>query len=326
MSSPVTLKDQRLGALGALAGRAVRSLRGGSTLGDLRRREERVAWMLISPVVVGVVAFQVYPVLFSLFISLTRWNLLTPPEWIGFSNYVGLIGHDQTFRTALSNSTIYALGTVLPGIVLALVFASLLNLRISGRAVYRAIYFIPVVAPSVSAAILWTWIYQPDFGILNFALKQIGVHGPQWLGSPTWAMPAVMVMGIWQSLGYSIVILLAGLQNISRDYFEAASIDGANVFQRFVSITMPLLSPAIFFVLVLSIINAFQVFTSVFVMTGGGPANSTLTVVMYLYQAAFQHQDMGAAAAMAYCLFAVLAGLTALNFYLQRLWVFYDEK
>jgi multiple sugar transport system permease protein len=322
MPSHTTLRNHRFRPLAT----AINGLRGGRTLRDLRRHEERAAWLFIAPVVVGVIAFQLYPVLFSLFISLTRWNLLTPPEWIGVTNYASLLGADPTFRTALSNSTIYALGTVLPGIVLALLFASLLNQPIKGRAVYRAIYFIPVIAPSVSAAILWIWIYQPDFGILNFVLKSIGVTGPQWLGSPTWALPAVMVMGIWQSLGYSIVILLAGLQNISREYYEAASIDGAGVLQKFVSITMPLLSPAIFFVLVLSIINAFQVFTSVFVMTGGGPANSTLTVVMYLYQAAFQHQDMGAAAAMAYCLFAILAGLTALNFYLQRLWVFYEER
>jgi multiple sugar transport system permease protein len=292
----------------------------------LRRREAITAWLFIAPVMIGVAAFQVYPVLFSAFISLTQWNLLTPPKFIGWGNYEDLLLHDPTFRTSLINTTIYALGTVVPGIVLALIFASLLNRGIRGRTIYRAIYFIPVVAPAVSAAILWIWLYQPDFGIVNYLLHLVGIKGPPWLGSTTWAMPAVIIMGVWQSLGVSIVILLAGLQNISRTYYEAAAIDGAGSFQSFRHITLPLVSPSIFFVLVLSIINAFQVFTSIYIMTGGGPANSTISVVMYLYQSAFQNQEMGAAAAMAYLLFAILAALTALNFYLQRLWVFYEEE
>lgn len=292
----------------------------------LRRREATTAWLFIAPVMIGVAAFQAYPVVFSAFISLTQWNLLTPPQFIGWGNYRNLLLNDPTFRTSLINTTLYALGTVVPGILLALLFASLLNRNIRGRAIYRAIYFIPVVAPAVSAAILWIWLYQPDFGIVNFLLHLIGINGPPWLASTRWAMPAVIIMGVWQSLGNSIVILLAGLQNVSRTYYEAAEIDGAGSFQSFRHITLPLISPSIFFVLVLSIVNAFQVFTSIYVMTGGGPANSTISVVMYLYQAAFQNQEMGSAAAMAYLLFAILAALTALNFYLQRLWVFYEEE
>lgn len=292
----------------------------------LRRREATAAWLFITPVLIGVAAFQAYPVLFSAFISLTQWNLLTPPQFIGWGNYRDLIFNDPTFRTSLINTTVYALGTVVPGIVLALIFASLLNRGIRGRTIYRAIYFVPVVAPAVSAAILWIWLYQPDFGIVNFLLHLVGINGPPWLASTSWAMPAVIIMGVWQSLGNSIVILLAGLQNISRTYYEAAEIDGAGSFQSFRHITLPLVSPSIFFVLVLSIINAFQVFTTIYIMTGGGPANATISVVMYLYQAAFQNQEMGSAAAMAYLLFAILAALTALNFYLQRLWVFYEEE
>lgn len=291
----------------------------------LRRREAVTAWIFIAPVVVGVVAFQAYPVIFSAFISLTSWNLLTPPKFIGFGNYKDLLLNDPTFRASLINTTVYALGTVVPGIVLALIFAALLNRGIRGRTIYRAVYFIPVIAPSVSAAILWIWLYQPDFGIVNFMLHLIGIKGPPWLSSTRWAMPAVIIMGVWQSLGNSIVILLAGLQNVSRTYYEAAAIDGASSLQSFRHITLPLISPSIFFVLVLSIINSFQVFTNIYIMTGGGPANATISVVMYLYQDAFQNQEMGSAAAMAYLLFAILAALTALNFYLQRLWVFYEE-
>jgi len=210
-------------------------------------------------------------------------------------------------------------------VILALIFAVLLNQEIRGKYIYRAIYFVPVVATTVSISILWTWIYEPNFGILNYLLKLIGVTGPPWLGTSQWAMPSLIIMSIWQGLGYNIVILLAGLQAISREYYDAAAIDGANGLQRFRYVTLPLLSPATFFVLVLAVINAFQVFTNVYVMTRGGPANATLTLVLYLYQQAFTYEEMGVASAVAYCLFIIIVALTVVNFYLQRLWVFYEE-
>ncbi|HEV8636661.1 MAG TPA: sugar ABC transporter permease [Chloroflexota bacterium] len=299
--------------------------RRGATLRALRRQEELTAWLFVTPVVLGILLFSVYPVLFSLYISLTDWNVLTSPRWVGPQNYVELVTTDRFFLTALANSAVYAAGTVVPGLVLALFFAVLLNQEIRGRFVYRAIYFVPVVAPTVSIAILWTWIYEPTFGVLNYALKQVGIEGPPWINSSAWAMPSLIIMTIWHGLGYSIVILLAGLQTISREYYEAAAIDGANALHRFRHVTLPLLSPVTFFVLVLSVINALQAFTSAYVLTGGGPANATLTVVLYLYQQAFQFEYMGLASAVAYCLFVIIVGLTGLNFALQRLWVFYDE-
>jgi multiple sugar transport system permease protein len=223
------------------------------------------------------------------------------------------------------NSFVYAVGTVVPGLVLSLFFAVLLNQNITGRSVYRVIYFVPVVAPTVAVAILWAWIYEPDFGVLNFALSLVGIEGPSWLGSSQWAMFAVIIMAIWQGLGYNIVIFLAGLQSISPDLYEAAAIDGATGFTKFWNITLPLLSPVTFYVLVLSVIGAFQVFTAPFVMTAGGPANATLTVVMQLYREAFQFQRMGLASALAYVLFVIIVGLTLVNLYLQKLWVFYEE-
>lgn len=296
-----------------------------ATLSGLRRQEELTAWLFVAPVALGILLFQVYPVLFSLYISFTTWNLIRPPRWAGITNYVHLFTTDFVFPTALLNTAEYALGTVIPGIALALVFALLLNQQIRGRFVYRAIYFVPVIAPTVSIAILWTWIYDPSFGVLNYALKIIGITGPPWIADSAWAMPSVIIMAIWQSLGFNIVIFLAGLQGISQDYYEAAAIDGANAIRRFSAITLPLLSPVTFFVLVLSVINALQVFTAPYVLTRGGPANATMTIVMYLYNEAFPYQSMGVASAIAYCLFVIIVALTALNFYLQKVWVFYEE-
>ena len=297
-----------------------------SSLSKLRKREERLGWLFVTPVVLGILIFQLYPTLFSLYVSFTEWNLLTPMRWIGGRNFVDLLTNDRNFLPALTNSFVYALGTVIPGLALALVFAVLLNQNITGRNVYRTIYFVPVVAPTVAVAILWSWIYEPDFGILNFLLSIGGIEGPAWLGSSDWAMTAVIIMSIWHGLGYNIVIFLAGLQSISPDFYEAAAIDGASGLHKFWYITLPLLSPVTFFALVLAVISAFQVFTAPFVMTAGGPANATLTVVMQLYKEAFQFQRMGLASALAYILFVIIVGLTLVNLYLQKIWVFYEEE
>jgi multiple sugar transport system permease protein len=296
-----------------------------SSLSRLRRQEEITGWLFVAPVALGVLIFQVYPVLYSLYISFTGWNLVRVPRWVGTDNYVQLFTTDLVFPTSVYNTALFAVGTVVPGLVLALFFALLLNQEIRGRFAYRAIYFVPVVAPAVSVAILWTWIFEPSFGVLNFALKLIGIPGPPWIASSSWAMPSVIIMSVWQGLGFNIVIFLAGLQGISRDYYEAAAIDGANAWQRFRGVTLPLLSPVTFFVLVLALINALQVFTGPYVLTRGGPANATVTVVMYLYDQAFRFQAMGVASAIAYCLFVIIVALTALNFYLQKVWVFYEE-
>jgi multiple sugar transport system permease protein len=294
-------------------------------LSDLKRQEELTGWLCVAPVVLGILIFQIYPLFFSLYASFTDWNLSSAPRWIGVQNFVDLFTTDRFFLKALSNTVIYAIGTVIPTTVIALVFAVLLNREIRGRFVYRAIYFVPVVVPLVSIAILWQWIYEPNFGILNFLLKMVGIHGPQWLGSSQWALPALIIAAIWRGLGYDIVLFLAGLQSISRDYYEASAIDGANPVQNFFAITLPLLSPTTFLVLVLGVIDSFQVFTMPFIMTKGGPANATISMVLLLYNDAFQYQRMGLASAIAYCLFIIVLALTLANFSLQKLWVFYEE-
>jgi len=296
-----------------------------STLSGQRKHEERLGWLFIAPVLAGIGLFQVYPTLFSLYVSFTQWNLLNPPRWIGTRNYVELFTTDRFFFKTLGNTATYTVGVVLPALAISLFFAVLLNQDIRGKHVYRAIYLVPVVAPAVAIALLWQWLYEPNFGIINSVLRLIGIKGPPWLGSTKWAMRAVIIEAIWAGLGFNIVIFLAGLQGISREYYEAAAIDGANAVQRFFRITLPLLSPVTFFVLVTGMIGTFQDFSVPFVMTGGGPAGATQLVVMYLYGLAFRLQNMGLASAVAYAVFVVIVSLTVLNFAIGRKWVFYEE-
>ncbi len=296
------------------------------SLKRMRRHEERVAWLFITPVVLGILIFQVYPTLFSLYASMTSWNLITPPRWVGFENYVDLFTTDRFFLKSMWNTIRYTLGVVLPSMAISLFFASLLNQNIRFKHGYRAIYFVPVVAPTVALALLWGWLYEPNFGIINAALGMVGIKGPSWLGTTTWALRSVIIMAIWAGIGFQIVIFLAGLQGISQEYYEAAAIDGANAWQKFSRITMPLLSPVTFFVLVTGIIGTFQDFALVYVLTGGGPAGATQLIVMYLYGLAFRLQRMGLASAVAYSVFLVIVGLTILNFVVSKRWVFYEES
>jgi multiple sugar transport system permease protein len=295
-----------------------------TTLTGMRRREELTAWLFIAPVVLGVLIFQLYPTIFSLYISFTRWNLLSPAKWIGLTNYIELFTTNRFFRNAAENTAWYGLGTVAAGITFGLLFAVLLNQGIRFKYIYRAIYFIPVVAPTVAVALLWAWLYDSQFGIINGLLRYIGVKGPNWLGSTQWALPSIIIEAIWAGLGFNIIIFLAGLQGISREYYEAAEIDGASGIQKFFTITLPLLSPTTFFVLVTGVIGAFQVFDVPFIMTGGGPANATQTVVMLVYSNAFTVQKMGLAAAISYIIFIVVLILTFINFRFSKKWVFYE--
>jgi multiple sugar transport system permease protein len=295
-----------------------------ASLTGMRRREELTAWLFISPIVLGILIFQLYPTLFSLYISFTQWNLLSPPKWAGLNNYVSLFTTDRFFFNTMRNTTTYAVWTVLFGLIFGLFFAVLLNQEIRGKYIYRAIYFVPVVAPTVAIALLFQWLYEPNFGVINGMLRMIGVQGPNWLGSTVWAMRSIISEAIWAGLGFNILIFLAGLQGIPQEYYEAAEIDGANAVQKFFSITFPLLSPTTFFLLVTGIIGAFQVFDIPYIMTGGGPANATQMVIMYLYNNAFTIQRMGTAAAVSFIVFLVIITLTAINFSISKRWVFYE--
>jgi multiple sugar transport system permease protein len=295
------------------------------TLKAMRRREERMAWLFIAPVALGILIFQFYPVVFSLYASFTSWDLITAPRWVGPQNYVDLVTTDRFFFKSLWTTARYTLGVVLPSMAISLFFASLLNQQIRFKHLYRAIYFVPVVAPTVALALLWGWLYEPNFGIINAVLHIVGIKGPAWLGTTQWALRSVIIMAIWAGLGFQIVIFLAGLQGIPQEYYEASAIDGANSIQKFRHITLPLLSPVTFFVLVTAMIGTFQDFSLVWVLTGGGPANATQLIVMYLYGLAFRLQRMGLASAVAYSVFLVIVGLTILNFIFSKRWVFYEE-
>jgi multiple sugar transport system permease protein len=293
-------------------------------LGSNRGREAIEAYILILPTIIGLIVFTASPVLASLYYSFTRWNLLSTPKWQAFDNYIELITEDPLFWITIKNTAYYVLGTVPTGTVLALGLAIALNQKIRLVAVFRTIYFLPVVSSVVAISVLWLWLYQSDFGLVNEILRFFGFRGVRWLSSVTWAMPAIMIMSIWHGLGYNIVIFIAGLQGIPQDYYEAATVDGANSWHKFINITIPLLSPVTFFVLTLSVITSFQVFAQAYVMTQGGPVNATKTIVYYLFQQGFVNFHMGYASALAYVLFVIIVSLTMFQFWFQKRWVHYE--
>jgi multiple sugar transport system permease protein len=280
------------------------------------------AIVLLSPNLLGFLVFILGPVIASFCLSFTKWDLLTQIEWIGLRNYQKLFS-DQVFWRALWNTVYYTIGTVPVGIAISLFLAIALNQRIRGIKLFRAVYFLPVISSTVAVAVVWQWLYNPEFGLINYLLYLVGIEGPKWLTSITWAMPAVIIMSIWKNLGFNMLLFLAGLQGIPEVYYEAARIDGANWWQQFVKITLPLLSPTTLFVTVMSLINSFQVFDQVYIMTAGGPARSTSVLVHYLYQNAFEYFRMGEASAIAYILFFLVFVITVIQLKRSKSWVVY---
>jgi multiple sugar transport system permease protein len=287
-------------------------------------QENYEAYLLILPRILGLLIFQVGPILASLYFSFTRWNLLSPPRWVGLGTYRELFTEDPIFWISLLNTAKYALGTVPVGSVLALCVAMVLNQDLKGIGVFRTVYFLPIVTSVVAISVLWRWLYQAEFGLINQVLKMIGLRAIPWLASVEWAMPAIIIMSLWHGLGYNIIIFLAGLQSISVEYYEAARIDGAGALRQFMHITVPLISPVTFFVVIMSMISSFQVFAQAYVMTQGGPVNATKTIVYFLYQHGFMYFHMGYASAVAYVLFIIILTITLIQFWLQRHWVHYE--
>ncbi len=280
-------------------------------------------WVFLAPTLIGLLFGTLGPVLAAIGISFTDWDVITPPVFAGLDNYKKLVG-DPTFSKALLN-TLYYVGVMVPiSTVLALLFAFLLNQKLRAVTWYRTAYFLPVVSSTVAVALVWSWIYAKDFGLLNFLLRQIGLDPIGWLSSITWAMPAVIIMGIWGNLGAGIVIFLAGLQSIPESYYEAGDVDGANGFQKFFRITVPLITPSLFFYFIITMIDAFQTFESIYIMTRGGPVNSTTTIVYYIYRNGFRNFKMGYASSQAIVLFLVIMVLTLIYWKLQERWVVYD--
>lgn len=292
---------------------------------DAAARGERIwAFNFLAPFVVGIAVFYYVAIGASFYFSLTRYNVLTPPQWLGLDNYRFLLGNDE-FRRALWNTARLAVISVPLTILLALGLALALNSQIAFKNTYRLIFFLPLVTMPVASAVVWRWLYSPDIGLFDQLLGPLGVDRVEWLSRPGTALWAVMAMEIWRQSGLFLLILLAGLQNVPEVYYEAATVDGANAWQRFRHITLPLLSPSLFFLGVTGSITAFQTFDAVIVLTpDGGPQDSTRTVVFDVYQNAFENFRMGRAAAASFFLLIVVLAVTAIQFQMQKRWVHYE--
>ena len=304
-----------------------------------QRTEALQGFMFISPWIVGFIVFAAGPVLASLALSFCKWDILTPVQFVGVKNYAKMI-HDPLVRKSLTNTLYYAAFAIPLGMVGALSTALLLNQKLRAMRLFRTLFYVPSVTAGVATFLLWSWIFNPEIGLLNRALRHqvpwlefaqgIAIthipfiaHPPGWLADPLWAMPALIVMALW-GVGSGMLIYLAGLQGIPEELYEAALLDGASATQKFRFVTIPMLSPTIFFSLIMSIIGSFQVFGAAFAMTGGGPANSTLFYVLYLFQNAMMYFRFGYASAMAWLLFVIILTLTLIQFKLAPRWVHYQ--
>lgn len=284
-----------------------------------RRRSHDGWWPLVflAPALIGFAVFIAYPLVASLYTSFTSWDLLGPMEWAGLTNYVRMF-QDPTAAKVFWNTVWFTLVTVPVLLVVPLLLAIALNQRIHGIRFFRAAFFLPVISSMVAMSMVWQWMFNADFGLINWFLGLFGVQGPNWLTNENWALTAVMITSVWKNIGFNMMLFLAGLQGISRSYYEAAELDGAGWFQRLVSITIPSLSSTTLFVTVMTIINSFQVFDQVMVMTGGGPNRSSSVLVHYLYQNGFQFYDMGYASALGWGLTVFVLLLTMLQFRINR--------
>jgi multiple sugar transport system permease protein len=317
---------QRLGnALGAVGGKALAN-RGGDLEGlqsSYFRSQWKGGWLCALPWIIGFVVFTGGPILFSIIISFCHYDILNPARFTGTENYLWAFTKDQLFWKSMWN-TIYMVLGIPVGLALSLGIALLLNLKVRGIAVWRTFFYLPSIVPAVASSILWIWIFNPSSGLLNDALASVGIHGPNWLQDEHTSKLSLILMGLWGA-GGGMIIWLAGLKGISESYYEAASLDGAGTWQQFRHITIPLLSPYIFFNLIIGFIGVFQIFTQAYIMTQGGPVDSTLFYAYHLFNSAFRYLQMGYAAAMAWVLFVIVFGLTVVQLNLQKRWVFYEE-
>jgi len=293
---------------------------------SMSRREAAWAYFFISPWIVGFIIFTIGPMLASLYYSFTKYNIISPPQWTGLANIRDLL-RDPLFWKSMQVTVYYAALALPLGLLLGFFLAILLNQKIPGVNVWRTIYYLPSVIAGVAVALLWIRIFNPKIGILNPFLAKFGIQGPGWLNDPKWAMPALVIMSLW-GVGGGMIIYLAGLQGVPTTLYEAAKVDGASLWQRFWHVTLPMVTPVIFYNLVMGMIGAFQYFTVVYVATGGSgsPARATLFYNLYLYQNAFKYFEMGYASTMAWILFLIVMALTILVFRSSAVWVYYEGE
>lgn len=288
--------------------------------------EERWGYLLISPWLVGFLIFSLGPMVVSLYFGFTKYEFPLPPKWIGLGNYISAFTKDDLFFLSLGNTAYYVFLAVPLGLVVSLFLALLLDRHIVGRAVWRTIYYLPSIVPMVASTFLFLYIFQPDYGLINGWLwKLFRIEGPGWFSSRTWVKPTFIILSLWGAGGSRMIIFLAGLQNIPTELYEAAEVDGAGRWRKFRHITIPMLSPTIFFNLVTGIVGAFKIFGPAFVATGGGPGYGSYFYVLHLFNNAFRYLNMGYASGLAWVLFIILLVLTLVQFRVAKSWVYYES-
>jgi len=292
----------------------------------MKKNGRFIGYLFIAPNVIGVIVFMLIPFLFSLVLSFSNWNHLqglSKINFAGFANFARLSG-DEGFKVSLFNNIIYTFIGVPISVILALVLAVFLNDKVFGKAILRASFFLPYITNGVAVSFVWMLLFQPTTGPINMFLMSMGIKNPpQWLTSTKWALPALIIINVWATVGYNAVIYLANIQSISQDVYEAAEVDGARGFKKFLYITFPLLSPSTFFLLMTGIITSFKVFGIVAALTQGGPVKSTSVLGYYIYTTAFRYYDMGYASAISWVLFGLIFAVTFIQWQLQKRWVHY---
>jgi multiple sugar transport system permease protein len=301
-----------------------------STRRSRRLRRNLQGYLFISPWLLGFFIWVLGPMVASLIISLTEWDILTPAKFVGLTNYARMLGIGRKpgepqvyFDVALLNTAYITLIGVPLQVIAALLLAQLLNYRGHGVNLFRTIYYLPVITPAVASALIWIWIFNPEFGLANVVLRALSLPEQTWFRDPTLSKPLFILMGLW-SIGGRMVIFLGGLQSVPDSLYDAAKVDGAGAIRRFLSVTLPMISPTIFFVICTSIIESFQTFTGAFIITGGGPVRSTLFYVLYIYRNAFEYLRMGFGCALAWVLFVIILAVTLAQFWLGKRWVYYE--
>ncbi len=290
------------------------------------RKEQRTAMLFVLPQIIGLVVFILIPLIFALYLCFCKWDFINMPKYVGFDNFRLVFSFDgDVFWLTIKNTCIFIAGIVPLTLIISLGLALLANDNIPFLPFYKSALFMPMVTSSVAIAMVWYWLFAPDMGIINFALEKMSVSGPGWLSDPKWARVAIIIMSSWMKVGYYFIIFLAGLKAIPQIYYEAAEIDGAGPWRKFKSITIPQLSPVIFFVLVMLMIDVFNMFSEAYVLTRGGPMYSTYTLITYIYTQAFSYFNLGKASVASLVLTLFAGTVTALQFWISKKWVNYDK-
>lgn len=283
--------------------------------------EKYAAWLFILPAVTGILIFIIIPIFFSFGLSFARWDLLNPMQFAGLDNYKEILT-EPLFGKILLNTVVFAFSTSVLGVIIPIILAVILNSKIRGSEFFKTAYFLPFITPMIVIGIVWQWIFDPNIGLLN---KVLHLH-INWLYDPHWAMPALIIVSVWKLIGYNMIIFLASLSGISNSMFEAAKIDGANPFETFLYVTIPLLSPTILFVVIITAVSSFQIFDLIYLMTQGGPLDSTNVLVYAIYKNAFEYFNAGKASAIAYVLFVIILILTLIQWNLRKKLVYNETE